>query len=186
MSLPYPNMYPKNWQWITFILQDIASRSLDLKGFGFGPIWNCNSKVIPHPYIWLEPVRVSVLTNDRSIKSGYSAMESEFRLYCADKLRSDLENNVETISDVSEILLYIINELMSHPYYVKNNVSCVNDIDIEVEWEENDDIVNRAFATISLRWAFNYDCKTPIEPLVIPDDTINQYVVNGYISNYFI
>jgi len=153
---------PKNLQWIDLIFKDFVDRSLELEGYGFGNIDQINSEVLEYPYLWVDPDRTRVIRNT-SPKSGFSAMEVEIEVIVADKLRSDVTNEVETISDVNEIILSAITELSQHPYYVKNNVSLSRDIDIVNEWRRNDDIVNRAVARLTLRWPFSYTyCSQPV------------------------
>jgi hypothetical protein len=166
MALPISNA-PKNLQWIYKIFQDFALRSRDLKGnFGFGKIENLNPLVLGYPYLYVAPVNVTVVSNDRNVKSGYSIMEVELNCYIADKLRSDLKNDVETLSDVSEIAMAMIAELSQHPYYAQNNVSLVDDIEIQYEFEENDDITNRVVVNVNLRYPFKYTfCSNPVDEL---------------------
>ena len=161
MNIPINNT-SKNLQWIDLIFKNFVERSLELEGYGFGNIDQINSKVLEYPYLWVDPDRSRLIRN-ASPKSGFSAIEVEIEVIVADKLRSDVENEVETISDVNEIILSAIAELSQHPYYVKNNVSLSRDVDIVNEWRRNDDIVNRAVARLTLRWAFSYTyCAEPI------------------------
>jgi len=153
MNIPI-NTVPKNIQWLHIIFQDFVDRHLELEDFGFGPRFNINSSELNYPNLWLNPIRTNVIANDNTIKSGFSAQEIEVEIIVSDILRSDKENMVETISDVNEIALSAITELSQHPYYVKNKIKLVSDIDIENEWEENDDIVNRCIATITFRLTF--------------------------------
>ena len=166
MPLPVSNV-AKNFHWIYKIFQDFALRSKDLKGhFGFGSMGDINSEVLEYPYMWLEPVRTRILTSDRDVKSGYSTIECEVNVVIADKLRSDLLNTPETISDVNEIMMTFIAELSQHPYYALNKVKLVGDVVIEAEIERNDDIVNRAVATITLQYPFKYTyCSDPVSDL---------------------
>jgi|688.fasta_scaffold64236_1 hypothetical protein len=166
MALPI-NTAPKNWQWIDKIFQDFSNRSLDLKGhYGFGSIDEINSFELEHPYLWIEPIRMRILSTDRNVKSGYSTIEVEFRAIVADKLRSDTFNNTETISDVNEVVMTIVSELSQHPYYAQNGVKLIGDVDIDSEFEKNDDIVNRAIATMTIQYPFKYTyCTDPINPL---------------------
>jgi hypothetical protein len=90
----------------------------------------------------------------------------EFRAIVADKLRSDTFNNTETISDVNEVVMTIVSELSQHPYYAQNGVKLIGDVDIDSEFEKNDDIVNRAIATMTIQYPFKYTyCTDPINPL---------------------
>jgi hypothetical protein len=166
MALPISNA-PKNLMWVYKIFNDFSIRSKDLKGnFGFGSIDEINSEVLEYPYLWIEPIRNRILSTDRDVKSGYSTIEVEVRVIVADKLRSDVLNNVETISDVNEIVMTIIAELSQHPYYAQNGVKLVDDIIIENEFEKNDDIINRCLATMVLQFPFRYSyCSDPISPL---------------------
>ena len=163
MALPISNA-PKNFHWIYKIFQDFALRSRDLKGhFGFGGADDINAEVLEYPYLWIEPVRTRIITTDRNVKSGYSTIEVEIRAIVADKLRSDLLNTPETISDVNEILMTIVAELSQHPYYALNNVKLVEDVVIETEIERNDDIVNSAVATMVFQYPFKYTyCSDPV------------------------
>lgn len=179
MNIPV-NRAPKNIMWLDRILKDFVDRHLLLKGYGFGDPSNNNSEVLEYPYIWFNPTRSRIIANDRTTKSGYSALEMEIEITIADKLISDKSNNVETISDVNEIGYSLISEIIKNPYYVKNNVSLVGDIDIENEWERNDDIVNRCRITMSFRWAFDF-CDIPVEYLA-PYVAVG-YVASGYIFN---
>jgi len=111
----------------------------------------------------------------------------EVDISVADKLRADQDNYVETISDVNEILMQLVGELTDQRYYIENKVSLIGDINIENDWEQNDDIVNRATATITFRWPFTYTvCNIPVEPIctVVPSPLYvqNGYVQNGYVS----
>ena len=166
MALPISNA-PKNFHWIYKIFQDFALRSKDLKGhFMFGAMDDINPEVLEYPYLWLEPVRTRIITSDRDAKSGYSTIECEVRAIVADKLRSDVLNTPETISDVNEIVMTIVAELSQHPYYALNNVKLIDDVVIETEIEKNDDIVNRAVASITLQYPFKYTyCSDPVNDL---------------------
>jgi len=166
MALPISNS-PKSLQWVFKIFQDFALRSRDLKGhFGFGKIENLNPLVLGYPYLYVAPVNITVLSNDRTTKSGYSIIEVELNCYIADKLRSDLKNDVETLSDVGEIAMAMISELSQHPYYAQNNVTLVDDVRMDYEFEENDDITNRVVVNLTLRFPFKYTfCSNPVDEL---------------------
>ena len=183
MPLPITRV-PKNLMWLDKVLKDFSDRSLELKGYGFGALDEINPLDLEYPYLWVNPTRTRILANDRSVKSGYSIIDCELEILVADKLRSDKLNEVETISDVNEILMSLIAELSQHPYYTKTNVSLVDDIDIENEWEKGDDIVNRAKATFTLRWPFSYKyCGEPVldieNPQTISVSCLPAYVINS-------
>ena len=73
-------------------------------------------------------------------------------------------NTPETISDVNEIVMTIVAELSQHPYYAQNNVKLIDDVIIETEIEKNDDIVNRAVATMTFQYPFKYTyCSDPVD-----------------------
>lgn len=162
MNIPI-NSVPKNIQWLDLILKDFQDRSIELNDYGFGNTDQINSSELNYPHMWCNPTRTRIISNDGG-KNGFSAMETEIELTISDILRSDKENNVETISDVNEMLMTVVAEISQHPYYVQNKVKLVGDIDIENEWEKTDDIVNRCMATITFRWPFSYTwCLSPVE-----------------------
>lgn len=174
---------PKNIQWLDRIIRSFVSRHHNLRGYGFGMKSNSISEVLEYPYCWMVPTRTRVLSNDRTNKSGYSVTEITLEISISDKLLSDKTNNVDTISDVNEILMSLVGELANESYYVANNVSLVGDIDVENEWEYNDDIVNVSTATLTFRVPFNYQpCNIPVDTILI--QSLQGYVNSGYITGY--
>lgn len=184
INLPLITPVPKNIQWLDTIVRSFVDRHINLRGYSFGEPSNSVSEVLPYPYCRLVPTRTRILSNDRAQKSGYSVIEMEVEVSVSDKLRADQLNYVNTISDVNEIMMSLIGELTDHEYYIKNKVSLIGDISIENDWEVNDDIVNRATATLTFRWPFTYNsCNIPVEAInVVPSLYVQQgYVQTGYI-----
>jgi hypothetical protein len=179
---------PKNIMWLDLICKDFVERHLELNDYGFGPVFNINSQQLDYPNLWLHPVRTTLIANDNTIKSGYSAQEIEVEILISDILRSDKENMVETISDVNEIANDFITELSNHPYYVKNKIRIVDDIDIENQYEQNDDIVNRCVMTLTFRGNFNTSfCDIPVDygflPPFLPPKLSNQITFCEAVNN---
>ena len=154
----------KNTEWAVAIFKDFAIRSFDLQGrFQFGGNDEINSlmEVFPYMYVQCNDIRVSPNLDG---KSGYASMETTFQVTIADKLLSSKDNEIQTVSDSQEIMLAVISELSTHPYYVANQMKLVGDVLVSTTYEADDAIVSRVTAEITLRYPFRYTyCNQPVD-----------------------
>ena len=154
----------KNTEWAVAIFKDFAIRSFDLQGrFQFGGSDEINSLMEEFPYMYVQANDIRVSPNADG-KSGYASMETTFEVTIADKLLSSKENELQTVSDSQEIMLAVISELSTHPYYVANQMKMVGDAIITTRYEADDAIVSRVTAEITLRYPFKYTyCNQPVD-----------------------
>ena len=154
----------KNSEWAVAILKDFAIRSRDIQGrFQFGGNDEINSQMEQFPYMFVSPSNIIVSPNLDG-KSGYASLETTFQVTIADKLKSGKDNELQTVSDSQEILMALIAELGSHPYYVANQMKLVGDVPITTELEADDAIVSKVTAEITLRYPFKYQyCNQPVD-----------------------
>jgi hypothetical protein len=97
-------------------------------------------------------------------KSGYSFIEASYDVTIADKLKSGKDNELQTVSDIQEILMALVAELGSHPYYVDNQMKLVGDVNLVTTLEQDDAIVSKVTAEITLRYPFKYQyCNQPVD-----------------------
>ena len=156
----------KNSEWIVAIFKDFAIRSRDLQGrFKFGGNDEMNPDMETFPYMYVAPSDVLVSPNLDG-KSGYASIEATYDVTIADKLKSDKENELQTVSDAQEILIALVAELGSHPYYVANQMKLVGDVNLTTSLEADDAIVSKVTAQITLRYPFKYQyCNQPINDI---------------------
>jgi hypothetical protein len=154
----------KNTEWCVAIFKDFAIRSFDLQGrFQFGGNDEINSLMEVFPYMYVQANDIRVTPNGDG-KSGYASMETTFQVTIADKLLSSKNNEIQTVSDSQEIMLAVISELSTHPYYVANQMKMVGDAIISTTYEADDAIVSRVTAEITLRYPFKYTyCNQPVD-----------------------
>jgi hypothetical protein len=154
----------KNGEWCVAIFKDFAIRSFDLQGrFSYGGGDEMNSQMETFPYMYVEPSDIRVSPNFDG-KSGYASMETTFNVTIADKLLSSQENELQTVSDSQEIMLALISELSTHPYYVANQMKLIGDVFISTRLEQDDAIVSKVTAEITLRYPFRYQyCNQPVD-----------------------
>lgn len=162
---------PKNLLWLTKITENFVTRSQELRTFGFGKADNVNSYTKEYPYLWLTPISSDIIKNDA--KTGYSAVETEFEVEVGEIIRGDEENMKETVSNVGEIVLTYLREISFHPYYAENEISVTGDAVVDYEFEQDDDIVNKAILNITFRYPFSSKfCEDPVL-------NIEGYTFNG-------
>ena len=156
----------KNSEWCVAIFKDFAIRSKDLQGrFKFGDNDEMNPDMESYPYMYVAPTDISIQPNLGG-KSGYSAIEATFDVPIADKLESSKENELQTVSDIQEILFALVAELGSHPYYVQNNMKLVGDVPLTTSLEADDAILSKVTARITLRYPFQYTyCNVPVDDI---------------------
>jgi len=154
----------KNTEWAVAIFKDFAIRSLDLQGrFNYGGADEINALMLDFPYMYVVPSDI-VLTQNLDGKSGFSIMETTFEVVIADKLKSGKDNELQTISDSQEIMLALVAEVSTHPYYIANQMKLVNDVLITTSFEADDAIVSKVSANITLAYPFRYQyCNQPVE-----------------------
>ena len=154
----------KNTEWCIAIFKDFAIRSYDLQGrFQFGGNDEMNADMEQFPYMYVQANDIRVSPNGDS-KSGYASMETTFEVTISDKLKSGKDNELQTVSDSQEIMLALISELSTHPYYVANQMKMVGDAIITTRYEQDDAIVSKVTAEITLRYPFRYQyCNQPVE-----------------------
>ena len=154
----------KNTEWAVAIFKDFAIRSYDLQGrFQFGGNDEINAIMEQFPYMYVQANDIRVSPNGDG-KSGYASMETTFEVTIADKLLSSKNNELQTVSDSQEIMLALISELSTHPYYVANQMKMVGDAIITTRYEQDDAIVSKVTAEITLRYPFKYQyCNQPVE-----------------------
>ena len=154
----------KNTEWAVAIFKDFAIRSLDIQGrFQFGGSDEINSIMEEFPYMYVQANDIRVTPNGDG-KSGYASMETTFEVTIADKLLSSKDNELQTVSDSQEIMLAVISELSTHPYYVANQMRMVGDAIITTRYEADDAIVSKVTAEITLRYPFRYTyCNQPVD-----------------------
>ena len=154
----------KNTEWAVAIFKDFAIRSLDLEGrfqFGGNDEINAIMETFPYMYVQANDIRVSPNLDG---KSGYASMETTFEVTIADKLLSSKDNELQTVSDSQEIMLAVIAELSTHPYYVANQMKLVGDVLVSTTYEADDAIVSKVTAEITLRYPFKYQyCNQPVD-----------------------
>jgi hypothetical protein len=156
----------KNTEWAVAIFKDFAIRSLDLQGrFQFGASDEMNSEMETYPYMYVQANEIRVSPNEGG-KSGYASMETTFEITIADKNLSSFDNELQTVSDSQEIMLALIAELTTHPYYVANQMKMVGDAIITTSYEADDAILSKVTADITLRYPFRYQyCNQPVEDI---------------------
>ncbi len=154
----------KNTEWAIAIFKDFAIRSLDIQGrfkFGSNDEINPDMETFPYMYVQANDIRVSPNIDG---KSGYAFMETTFDVTIADKLISSKDNELQTVSDSQEIMLALVAELSTHPYYVANQMKMVGDAIISTRYEADDAIVSKVNCEITLRYPFKYQyCNQPVD-----------------------
>ncbi len=154
----------KNSEWCIAIFKDFAIRSRDLQGrFKFGGLDEVNADMETFPYMYVAPSDILVAPNLDS-KSGYAYIEASYDVVIADKIKSGKDNELQTVSDSQEIMMALIAELGSHPYYVDNLMKLVGDVNLVTTLEQDDAIVSKVTANITLRYPFKYQyCNQPVD-----------------------
>ena len=154
----------KNSEWCVAIFKDFAIRSRDLQGrFQFGDSDEMNPEMLTYPYMYVAPSGIVVSPNIDG-KSGYAFIEASYDVTIADKLKSSADNELETVSDTQEIMMALISELGSHPYYVDNQMKLVGDVNLTTTLEQDDAILTKVTADITLRYPFKYQyCNQPVD-----------------------
>jgi hypothetical protein len=164
MSLIPASNNVKNSEWCVAIFKDFAIRSRDLQGrFQFGDSDEMNPEMLTYPYMYVAPSGIVVSPNIDG-KSGYAFIEASYDVTIADKLKSSADNELETVSDTQEIMMALISELGSHPYYVDNQMKLVGDVNLTTTLEQDDAILTKVTADITLRYPFKYQyCNQPVD-----------------------
>jgi hypothetical protein len=164
MSLIPANNGVKNSEYAVAIFKDFAIRSRDLQGrFRFGGNDEMNPDMETFPYMYVAPSDILISPNLDG-KSGYSFIEASYDVTIADKLKSGKDNELQTVSDIQEILMALVAELGSHPYYVDNQMKLVGDVNLVTTLEQDDAIVSKVTAQITLRYPFKYQyCNQPVD-----------------------
>ncbi len=164
MSFIPVNNGVKNSEFAVAIFKDFAIRSRDLQGrFKFGGNDEMNPDMETFPYMYVAPSDILVSPNIDG-KSGYAYIEASYDVTIADKLKSGKDNELQTVSDIQEILMALVAELGSHPYYVDNQMKSVGDVNLITTLEQDDAIVSKVTAQITLRYPFKYQyCNQPVD-----------------------
>ena len=154
----------KNTEWFISILQDWANRSKDIQGrFNFGGNDEINSLMETFPYMYAEPGDITLINNGDG-KSGYGTMEISFNITIADKLKSGKDNEIQTVSDSQEMMMGVIAEFSTHPYYNFNQIKVINDPVITTRFEQDDAIVSKVSTDITFSLPFKYQyCNQPVD-----------------------
>ena len=130
------------------VFRDIATRHLQLRGFGIGSDWEIGaSDAKMHPVLWINPVSANM---PESENVGYKTFEIDFEVRVFDLVDKDERNENEVLSDTVDILKDIIIEFKGHPYYVNSQLNIINDITFEPFTEEFDEEVSGWVAELSM------------------------------------
>lgn len=143
-----------------------------INGFGYGPVYDIIGQEINYPYFWV------INDDSHSIVLGdggyYNAIEYSFVFRVADKVNNqpnvysangeNSNNGLEIISDTMQILTDIVNAISQDSLNIFNDISLIEDIDIEPFFHEDSGDVNGHQATITLRVKNDNPCISPLTP----------------------
>ena len=179
----------KNYLFILAILEDYATRSKFIQyingvnnSFGVGPIDKINEVIKTTPYMWITDLGSTMIKADD--RTGFNNIEHKVRIYIADKLIVDDTNQDSAINNTKEELFAIIAELTQHPYYIQNKIKLSDDdIDIESEYEVDDDYLVRSYADLTFIVPFQYTyCSNPTDTIPLYNTTTIPYFNSATVS----
>ena len=179
----------KNYLFILAILEDYATRSKFIQyingvnnPFGVGPIDKINEVIKTTPYMWITDLGSTMIKADD--RTGFNNIEHKVRIYIADKLIVDDTNQDSAINNTKEELFAIIAELTQHPYYIQNKIKLSDDdIDVESEYEVDDDYLVRSYADLTFVVPFQYTyCSNPTDTIPLYNTTTIPYFNSATVS----
>lgn len=146
------------------IMESIAQRHYQLNSFFLGKDWElANNDDIVYPLLQVYPEFAKMPINDYK---QFKTLEIVLNCKVIDLTTPGEENEKDVHSDTLRIAQDIVNELNAHPFYVRSNVSLMEDIEFESIEEFDDDVT--AGWSFSLRLKIinaNTFCGMPIAEL---------------------
>lgn len=127
------------------IFQDIASRHYQINTLFIGRDWELeNNNDLQYPVLQVYPEVAKMPINNWK---EYKTLDLTFNVKVIDLTVPGEENERDVHSDTLRIAQDIVNELNQHPYYIRSNVSLMEDIDFTAIEEFEDDV--------TAGWQFN-------------------------------
>jgi hypothetical protein len=131
------------------------------------------------PILYAVPINVNLMTDDLTDLSNYS-----FDIYCLDAIQEGRENITPILNNTAQVL----NDL--HKWIKRSEFRGIDILSISTLSPVNNYTMDR-LAGWRMRIEFECEgwtyCEIPFEDgsPEPDDDTVNNYIVNSYISNYF-
>lgn len=120
------------------LFEDIARRHYQINTFFLGRDWELeNNNDLQYPVLQVYPEVAKMPINNWK---EYKTLDLTFNVKVIDLTVPGEENERDVHSDTLRIAQDIVNELNQHPYYIRSNVSLMEDIDFTAIEEFEDDV----------------------------------------------
>lgn len=127
------------------LFEDISRRHYQINTFFLGRDWELeNNNDLQYPVLQVYPEVAKMPINNWK---EYKTLDLTFNVKVIDLTVPGEENERDVHSDTLRIAQDIVNELNQHPYYIRSNVSLMEDIDFTAIEEFEDDV--------TAGWQFN-------------------------------
>lgn len=148
----------------------LADADPRINAFGAGPLYDIIDDIKWYPYLWIQN-DISHNVNFTEVNK-YRAIEYNFVLRVGDKVNNqqnvykaygeNSNNGLDISSDTFTILVDMINVISENSLGLFNELSLVDDIEIEPFFHEDGGDINGHQATIKLRVPLENPCISPI------------------------
>lgn len=140
-------------------LNQVAIIDPRINTFGFGPVYDLVGYDLKYPYMYI--IADEAHNMEFSDDNGYRSIEFNFIIRIGDRVNDQINvyeaiaeksnNGLDAISDTFTILVDVINAIGENTLNLFEEVSLVDDIDIEPFYHEDSGDVNGHQARITLR-----------------------------------
>jgi hypothetical protein len=146
------------------LITDIAQRHYQINTFFLGKNWELeNNKDLIYPVLQVYPEFAKMPINDWK---EYKTLELSLNCKVIDLTTPSDDNQKDVHSDTLRIAQDVVNELNQHPYYIRSNVSLMEDISFTAIEQFKDDISAGWQFTLKLKIInANTFCGMPIADL---------------------
>lgn len=143
------------------VFQNFSTNHGQLNGYGTGDLWEVGmTEQLQYPILWVNP------TQSKMIKgaSGYATTDTTFRVFILDRVKPDLTNADEVLSDMNQIGHDLVKDIDSNPLFLTGSSYTFNSSDITMEYvgEKLKDNVSGVYVELSFTTPFNAGCSTPL------------------------
>jgi hypothetical protein len=155
---------------LMFRFKTVSDLHPQINAFGSGPVYNILEDIRYYPYLWvINDISHDVIYTE---DNKYRAIEYNFILRVGDKVNDQYNsynqigegsnNGLDISSDTFTMLMDVINAISEDSLGLFNDVSLIDDIDIEPFFHEDTGDVNGHQATIRLRTKIENPCVSPL------------------------
>jgi hypothetical protein len=140
---------------------DFADAHGQINSFGVGDLWEVGmSTELQYPLLWIQPTETKIIKGEAET---FAISTTKFRVFILDRVKKDETNEMEVLSDTTQIGHDLVKNIDQNPIFLSGNYT-LNEEDVLMEYvtEKLKDEVSGVYMQMTFSYPFNSGCSTPL------------------------